>query len=74
MKDYINNRPKTMLEKNYVGTLQKQNDLIQADFEQNLTEMSIDFRMVSMKNKEHEFEQLQEAAERYNTDKIHKGC
>lgn len=63
-----------MLEKNYVGTLQKQNDLMQADFEQNLTEMSIDFRMVSMKNKAYEFEQLQEAAERYNTDKIHKGC
>lgn len=63
-----------MLKKNYVGTLQKQNDLMQADFEQNLTEMSIDFRMVSMKNKEYEFEQLQEAAERYNTDKIHKGC
>jgi hypothetical protein len=46
---------------------------MQADFEQNLKEMSIDFK-VSMKTKEREFEQLQEASERYNTDKIHKGC
>ena len=73
MKDYINNRLKNNVGKKYVGTLQKQNDLMQADFEQNLKEMSIDFK-VSMKTKEREFEQLQEASERYNTDKIHKGC
>jgi hypothetical protein len=50
MKDYIINRLKNNVGKKYVGTLQKQNDLMQADFEQNLKEMSIDFK-VSMKTK-----------------------
>jgi flagellar hook-basal body complex protein FliE len=51
--------------------LQKQNNLMQAEFEQKLSEMSVDFK-VKIKNQIHEFEKLQEAAERKHRQEIQR--
>jgi len=45
---------------------------MQAEFEEKLNEMSVDFK-VKIKNKIHEFEKLQETTER-NQDKKYRGC
>lgn len=53
------------------GILQKQNVLMQAEFEQKLNEMSVDFK-VKIKNKIHEFEKLQESTERNHRQEIQR--
>ena len=51
--------------------LQKKNNLIQAEFEQKLSEMSIDFK-VKIKNQIQEFEKLQETTERKHRQEIQR--
>ena len=53
------------------GRLQKQNALMQSEFEQRLSEMSIDFK-VKIKNHIHEFENLQEATEKRRRQEIQR--
>jgi hypothetical protein len=52
--------------------LQKQNTLMQAEFEQKLIEMSVDFK-IKIKNQIQEFDKLQEATEK-KTDKKYRDC
>ena len=51
--------------------LQKQNNSMQAEFEQKLSEMSVDFK-VKIKNQIQEFEKLQEATERKHRQEIQR--
>jgi hypothetical protein len=51
--------------------LQKQNNLMQAELEQKLSEMSVDFK-VKIKYQIHEFEKLQEATERKHRQEIQR--
>ena len=52
--------------------LQKQNTLMQAEFEQKLNEKSVDFK-IKIKNQIQEFDKLQEATEK-KTDKKYRDC
>jgi len=53
------------------GRLQKQNVLMQSEFEPKLNEMSVDFK-VKIKNHIHEFEKLQEVTEKKHRQEIQR--